>query len=84
MVATTLVTIDGILTIVARLAPLAQAALAAGQTSVPAADVQAILDDAVRVRDETLAQLDQDIADARAQQQISAGGLQDPQSLAKP
>lgn len=84
MVAATLVTVDSILTIVAKLAPLAQQALAAGQTSVPAADVQAILDQEVKVRDETLAQLDKDIADARAQQQISAGGLQDPRSPVKP
>jgi hypothetical protein len=65
MVAATLVTIDSILTIVAKLAPLAQQALAAGQTSVPAADVQAILDQEVKIRDETLAQLDADIAAAK-------------------
>lgn len=65
MVAAALVTVDSILTIVAKLAPLAQAALAAGQTSVPAEQVQAILDQEVKVRDDTLAKLDQDIADAR-------------------
>lgn len=68
MVAAALVTIDSILTIMAKLAPLAQAALAAGQTSVPAADVQAILDQEVKVRDDTLAKLDADIAAATAQQ----------------
>lgn len=65
MVASAMVTIEGVLTIISKLAPLAQQALAAGQNSVPAADIQAALDDAVKVRDDTLAQLDADIAAAR-------------------
>lgn len=64
MAVSTLVTIDGILTIMARLAPLAQQALANGQTSVPADQIQAILDQAVTLRDDTLAKLDADIAAA--------------------
>lgn len=64
MVVSALVTVDSILTIVAKLAPLAQQALANGQTSVPADQVQAIIDQAVTLRNDTLSQLDADIAAA--------------------
>lgn len=64
MVVSALVTVDSILTIVAKLAPLAQQALANGQTSVPADQVQAIIDQAVTLRNDTLSKLDADIAAA--------------------
>lgn len=64
MVVSALVTVDSILTIVAKLAPLAQQALANGQTSVPADQVQAIIDQAVSLRNDTLSKLDADIAAA--------------------
>lgn len=73
MVVSTLVTIDSILTIVARLAPLAQQALANGQTSVPADQVQAIIDQAVTLRNDALSKLDQDIAAASAATTPKAG-----------